>query len=152
MPKSVSPRLLAVASGGGHWIQLRRVVDSLQNVEKVFVTTLDGLCDDPRQRAYVICDANRARKLRVIWSALQLAAILAYVRPHFVLTTGAAPGLLAIRLGKLMGAKTIWIDSIANGDELSLSGGMAGPYADLWLTQWEHLAKPEGPHYRGAVL
>jgi len=35
---------------------------------------------------------------------------------------------------------------------LSLSGRRVGPWADLWLTQWEHLARPEGPEYRGSVL
>jgi hypothetical protein len=69
-----------------------------------------------------------------------------------VITTGAAPGYFAIRIGNLFGARTIWVDSIANGEELSLSGQKAGPHAALWLTQWAHLAKAEGPHYRGSVL
>ncbi|MCI5150914.1 MAG: UDP-N-acetylglucosamine--LPS N-acetylglucosamine transferase, partial [Candidatus Electrothrix sp. MAN1_4] len=50
------------------------------------------------------------------------------------------------------GARTIWIDSIANSDKLSMSGQKVGKYADLWLTQWEHLARPEGPHYHGTVI
>ena len=73
-------------------------------------------------------------------------------RPDVVVSTGAAPGFLALRLGKLLRARTIWVDSIANAEELSLSGRRIGPHADLWLTQWEPLARPEGPLYRGAVL
>ena len=42
--------------------------------------------------------------------------------------------------------------TIANIDELSLSGQQAGPHAALWLTQWKHLARPDGPHYGGSVL
>jgi len=67
-------------------------------------------------------------------------------------TTGAAPGYLAIRLGRLMGAKTIWVDSVANAEELSMSGRLAGRHAGLWLTQWAHLAGRPGPEYRGSVL
>ena len=73
-------------------------------------------------------------------------------RPNIVISTGAAPRYFALRLGKIFKAKTIWIDSIANVEKLSLSGLKVGPYADLWLTQWPHLARENGPFYRGAVL
>ena len=42
--------------------------------------------------------------------------------------------------------------SIANAEELSLSGAKAGSCADLWLTQWPHLAREGGPRYLGNVL
>ena len=77
---------------------------------------------------------------------------MARVRPDAVITTGAAPGYFALRLGRLFGARTIWIDSMANAEELSLSGQKARRHADLWLTQWEHLAKPDGPQFLGSVL
>ena len=32
------------------------------------------------------------------------------------------------------------------------SGQKIGRHADLWLTQWPHLARPEGPFFKGAVL
>lgn len=54
--------------------------------------------------------------------------------------------------GKLTGKRTIWIDSVANVEKLSLSGKLAGHIATLWLTQWQHLSRPDGPHYAGAVL
>ena len=73
-------------------------------------------------------------------------------RPDVVVTTGAAPGYFALRFGKWIGAKTIWIDSIANLERMSLSGERVRRYADLWLTQWAHLAKSDGPVFLGAVL
>jgi hypothetical protein len=69
-----------------------------------------------------------------------------------VISTGAAPGLFGVAIGSLLGARTIWVDSIANGEELSLSGHRARRFADLWLTQWPHLASKDGPFYRGSVL
>ena len=35
---------------------------------------------------------------------------------------------------------------------MTLSGRMVKPFADLYLVQWEHLARPDGPHYRGSLL
>ena len=73
-------------------------------------------------------------------------------RAFVVITTGAAPGFFALRLGKLMGARVVWLDSIANASALSLAGQKAGKHADLWLTQWPELASEDGPDYRGSVL
>ncbi|MHC5007889.1 MAG: UDP-N-acetylglucosamine--LPS N-acetylglucosamine transferase, partial [Planctomycetota bacterium] len=58
----------------------------------------------------------------------------------------------AVVFGKLIGARTAWIDSMANVETLSLAGRKIRPWADLWLTQWPGLATPQGPHYEGAVL
>jgi hypothetical protein len=97
-------------------------------------------------------DVTRWNKIRWIICALKIVWILLRHRPHVVLSTGALPGYLAIRLGKMLGARTVWIDSIANVDELSMSGQRIGRHADMWLTQWAHLARPDGPRFRGAVL
>ena len=86
-----------------------------------------------------------AQALAVLWVVLR-------TRPEVILSTGASPGFFAMLFGRLLGRKTIWVDSIANVDEMSLSGQQARYFADLWLTQWEHLARPEGPKYFGAVL
>jgi hypothetical protein len=69
-----------------------------------------------------------------------------------VISTGAAPGYFALRFGKLIRARTIWLDSIANAEELSTAGKKVQRYADLWLTQWTHLATTAGPRFGGAVL
>jgi hypothetical protein len=146
------PRVLAVASGGGHWKQLRRIIHPIDGIDLAFVTTLRGYRDDTPARWHFVVDANRNEKLRLIRLVIQLTWVLLRERPDVVVTTGAAPGYLALRLGKLLGARTVWIDSIANGDELSLSGKKAGRHADLWLTQWPHLAAPQGPHFKGSIL
>ena len=103
-------------------------------------------------RFYTVRDVTRWDKWRWPQTLLKLAWILTRERPDVVVSTGALPGYFALRLAKLFGAKTIWLDSIANVDELSMSGKMIGAHADLWLTQWPHLAKPGGPVYRGTVL
>lgn len=100
----------------------------------------------------VIGDCNRSQKLRAIWSALTALHLVLQIRPDVVVSTGAAPGYFAVCFGHWLGARTIWVDSIANAEELSMSGRMAGKHVDLWLTQWAHLARPEGPDYRGTVL
>jgi UDP-N-acetylglucosamine:LPS N-acetylglucosamine transferase len=145
-------RVLAVASSGGHWVQLRRLAPAFEGHDVAYLSTHPGHRDEVAPaRFHLVADANRSSKVALMRSALKVFWVLARERPDVVVSTGAAPGYLAIRGAKLFGARTVWIDSIANVDELSLSGQMASARADLCLTQWPHLAA--GPvRYRGAVL
>ncbi|HEX2973909.1 MAG TPA: hypothetical protein VHP11_16370 [Tepidisphaeraceae bacterium] len=144
---------MAVASGGGHWIQLLRMVSAFEGQEVSYLTTLASYRSQVGSaRFHVVNDANRWNKVGLIKMALKVAWIVYRERPDVVISTGAAPGYVAIRVAKLLGAQTIWVDSIANVEELSLSGKKAGRHADLWLTQWPHLAQPQGPYFAGAVL
>ena len=143
-------------------MQLNRMAPAWEGCEVTYVTTDPGFRDQvvpttvgierPQVRFYAITDANRWQKFRLLLSLVQITLILLRRRPDVVISTGAAPGFFALRLARLMGSRTVWVDSIANAEELSLSGKMIGPYCSLWLTQWEHLAKPEGPHYKGSVI
>ena len=147
-------RMLAVASGGGHWVQLRRLFDAFEDCDLALATVHADYAENAPAgaRFHTIRDATRWDRLGLMVLAFQILRLVLVERPDIVLSTGAAPGYLALRIGKLFGAKTIWIDSIANVEEVSLSGRRIKPYADVWLTQWEHLAQPDGPRFIGAVL
>jgi exopolysaccharide biosynthesis glucuronosyltransferase PssD len=141
MQEAGRQRVLAVASSGGHWVQLRRLSPAFQGHDVAYLTTDEGHRDEVAPaRFHTVGDANRSSKLALVRSATKILWVLLRERPDVVVSTGAAPGYLAIRLGKVLGARTVWIDSVANVDELSLSGRMASAQADLCLTQWPHLA------------
>jgi UDP-N-acetylglucosamine:LPS N-acetylglucosamine transferase len=149
----LNQRVLAVASGGGHWIQLLRMSPAFAGQDMAYVTTLASCRPQVGgARFYVVGDASRWNKFALLLMAMKVLWILVRERPRIVISTGAAPGYFALRIGKLLGARTIWVDSIANAEKLSMSGRSIGRHADLWLTQWPHLARPEGPHFCGAVL
>ena len=160
-------RILAIASGGGHWIQLRRMRPAWDGCHVIYVTTNQGYSEEVFRDAldrkqtmpmfYTIRDANRWQKFRLLMQLLQIFIILAKEHPDVVISTGAAPGFFAIRIGKMLGARTIWVDSIANGETLSLAGKKVGLHADLWLTQWKELAGSELPDvglpaFKGSVI
>jgi len=152
MADGEAKRILAVASSGGHWVQLRRMRPAFDGHDVAYLTTNRGHRPEVGEaRFYAVRDGNRWSKLALIVSALQIGAVIVRERPQVLVSTGAAPGYLALRLARLLGARTVWIDSVANVDELSLSGRLASEKADLCLTQWPHLAR--GPvAYRGSVL
>ena len=169
-PSSDMPakRVLAISSGGGHWVELLRLRPAWAGQHVIYVTTDAAYRSDlddagPQApahapaslRFHAINDANRWNKIALVKQMARIAFLLLRYRPHVVISTGAAPGYFALRLGRMIRARTIWVDSIANAAELSMAGQIAGRHADLWLTQWEHLAgdgSETGPHYHGAVL
>jgi len=151
--RSGQKRILAVSSGGGHWVELIRLLPAFEGHEVAYATVdLAYRSEVGAARFYTIQDVTRWNKFRWIQTFAKLAYILFRENPDVVISTGALPGYFSLWLAKWFGAKTIWIDSIANVEELSLSGQKIGKHADLWLTQWPQLAKPGGPLYRGTVL
>jgi len=156
-------RVLAIASGGGHWVQLLRLRPAWHGCDVAYATTHPDyekdVCQnvtEPTPRFHVFPDANMTQKLKLLFQLLVVAWIIVKERPSVVISTGASAGYFALRIAKYLGCRTIWIDSIANAEELSLAGKRVEPFADLWLTQWPELARTTGdasvPQYFGAVI
>jgi len=158
-------KVLAVASSGGHWVQLLRLRPSWDGISVAYLTTEIGYKEqvlpepgsfpstDTVPRFYCVVSANRWTKFRLLKQLFQILVVLLRERPDVIISTGATPGFFAIKFGKLLGARTVWIDSIANAEELSLSGKKIQSSADLWLTQWPHLeATLPGLKYKGSVI
>ncbi|KAB0678869.1 glucuronosyltransferase [Aureimonas leprariae] len=147
-----SGKVMAVASGGGHWEQLQIICGALAGEDVLLVTTAQNLLQQIGKDGIVVRDCNRNKPLQTLECVWQCLKLVLSVRPKAIISTGAAPGLICLAFGRLTGARTIWVDSFANVEKLSMSGKMARWCADVWLTQWEHLAAPSGPSYAGEVL
>lgn len=146
-------KILAISSGGGHWVQMNRVVPAFANCIVVFATVSQAYSTDvPGRKFYSVFDVTRWNRIRWLQTAFQILWIIIKERPDIIISTGALPGYMALRMGKFFGTRTIWLDSIANAETLSSSGERVKKYADLYLTQWPHLARADGPQYSGAVL
>ncbi len=146
-------RLLAIASGGGHWQQLMLLRPAFQECDTLFLTTLPGLPEQfEAAPAMIVKDCNRNEKLAILASTLGIGRAFLRHRPHVVISTGALPGVIALALGRALGARTVWVDSVANAEEMSMSGKLARRVAHHWMSQWAHVAEAEGAEYAGAVL
>lgn len=149
----LSKRILAIASGGGHWQQLMLMRPAFDGHEVTYATTLAGLPDQfDAHPFFLVPDCNRNEPVAALRCVARLAWVILRLRPQIVISTGALPGVMAIALGKLTGARTIWVDSVANAESMSASGRQARRFADLWMSQWEHVATEAGAEYAGAVL
>jgi UDP-N-acetylglucosamine:LPS N-acetylglucosamine transferase len=146
-------KILAIASSGGHWVQLMRLSPAFVGADLIFVSTHPGYKDQVAGAVFhSVTDATRWEKMKLIKMAFEVRKIISVEKPDIIISTGAAPGLMAILWGRLLGKKTIWIDSIANVDRISMSGRIARPFTHLHLTQWEHLSNGISTLFKGTVI
>jgi len=150
-------RICLAASAGGHLLQLLKLEPAWRDARKFFLTTGDVVAAELRERydspVYLAVECNRYQPLRLLRSSLRSLAAMLREKPDVILSTGAASGCIACLLGKLAGAKVVWVDSIANVDRLSLSGRIVLLFADLFVVQWPHLATGgRGIEFHGQLI
>lgn len=145
-------KVLAVASKGGHWVELLRLLPAFSGMDVVYVSTDSNLAATVEgSKFYCVPDANRWNKYKLIQIFFLVYKIVRRENPNCVISTGAAPGLMALFAAKLLGMKTIWVDTIASAEKLSLSGRIALKFVDRLYTQWPDLSGPK-VIYAGNIL
>lgn len=155
MVKAEKMKICITASAGGHLSQLLELADSWRGYDTFCVATSDLVREKLRKygKVYIVGECNRQHPLRVIRVLLRCIRIVFQEKPQVVISTGAAAGCIECFLSKLIGAKIVWIDSIANIERLSLSGRMVRYIADLFLVQWPELTgKYKNVQFAGAVI
>jgi beta-1,4-N-acetylglucosaminyltransferase len=148
-------RICLAASAGGHISQLLKLAESWNGYETFCVTTTQVVRNNLGKlgEVYVVGECNRQHLIRVVAVFLRCVRIISKERPDVVISTGAAAGCMLCFLGKLLGAKVVWIDSITNVERVSLSGRMVRYIADLFLVQWPELAgRYEKVEFVGTVV
>ena len=148
-------KICLAASAGGHSTQMLRLAKSWQGHDTFCVTTTEVVREKLQEhgKTYVVGECNRNHPLLVLKVFMRCCGIIFRERPDVVISTGAAAGCLVCLLGKMLGARIVWIDSITNIDRMSLSGRIVRPIADLTLVQWPHLQQQyKGIEYIGAVI
>lgn len=155
MDRSKKMTICLAASAGGHLSQLLNVKDGWDGHYTFCVTTSDAVRERLQKhgKVYIVRECNREHPVQFILTLVQCVNVILHERPDAVISTGAAPGCLACFIGKLLGAKVLWVDSITNVERLSLSGRMVRYIADLFLVQWPELAaRYRNVQYVGPVI
>ena len=135
-------KILAVASIGGHWIQLLHMIPPSNSTHDVVYLSTHPKCASMVSGCgyHTIKDFSRWDFYLLFPAFFQSLRIVAKEKPEAVVSTGAAPGLVTLFAARLLGRKTVWIDSVANVHGLSMSGRLASLFVTQIYTQWEHLA------------
>jgi UDP-N-acetylglucosamine:LPS N-acetylglucosamine transferase len=146
--------VLLVASSGGHLLQLLTLSDAWRGLPTVWVSNDK---EDARsllagERAHYL-PGPYSRNLRSLLANLRLAVSLVIrERPTTVLTTGADIAVPFAWIGRLFGARVVYVESFTRIETVSLSCKLIKPVADRVYVQWpELLAALPDARFVGAV-
>ena len=139
-------KICLACSPGGHLTQMQRLMPAFEGKDYFFVTYKSEYSQH-LERAYFIEYKVGYLKERITWLKTIFIAlrILLKERPDVLISTGG--GEIAIPfcyVGKLLGAKVIFIETLARVTTRSAAGKLIYPLADLFLVQWETLLKKYG--------
>lgn len=147
--------VLLVCSTGGHLLQLYALRDAWKDVPRAWVTfdksdARSLLADERVLYAYGPTNRslkNLARNLVLAWRLLR------QLRPKVILTTGAGVAVPFAWLGRVFGARLVYVESLTRIDRQSLSCRLIAPVADRVYGQWPEFATKVGKaRYAGNVF
>ncbi len=92
-------------------------------------------------RLRTIPNIVRYNPLSWIIGAVLSGYIAVVERPNVVISTGAGVVVFFCIFAKLLGAKLIFIESMAKVKQPTLTARLLYPFADLFIVQWPNLLK-----------
>lgn len=148
-------RVLLVCSPGGHLQQMLALKPAWDGFDRAWATLrgadvdylLAGeqvtLAHGPTNRSPV----KAIRNLAVAWKMIRSH------RPDAIISTGAGVSVPFFVVGKLLGIRLVYVESVTRTESISLSGRLVYPLADRFFTQWpESAAKLRRAEYAGGIL
>lgn len=136
-------KVCLVGSSGGHLTHLYMLKPFWKDKERFWVTfdkedaksLLNGEKIFP-------CYFPTNRSLKALLINTKIAyKILKQERPDIIVSSGAAVAVPFFYLGKLFGAKLVYIEVFDRIDKSTMTGKMVYPITDLFIVQWEEMKK-----------
>lgn len=72
-------------------------------------------------------------------NSLLAAKVLHREKPELIISSGAAVAVPFFILGKLMGAKTVYIEVFDRSDKATVTGRLVRRFADAFVVQWDEM-------------
>lgn len=136
-------KVCLVGSSGGHLTHLYMLKPFWMNKERFWVTfnkedAISLLKDENMIPCYY--PTNRSFKGLFI-NTLLAFKVIKKERPDLIISTGAAVAVPFFYIGKLYGAKTVYIEVFDRINHSTLTGKMVYPVTDKFIVQWEEMKK-----------
>lgn len=150
--RSNEMRLLVVLGEGGHTTELLSLVDLLGDAYDYhyIISKEDNLSASRTKHPGPTYILTRPRGKhtgtldsisRTLLTGIESLGVLLRVRPAAILSTGPAIAVPVSIMGKLLGARIIFVETGSRIKALSLTGRIMYRWADLFFVQWPQLAE-----------
>ncbi len=125
------------SSAGGHLTELMQIRGSFIEYETFFITVKRKDTEDlsKKEKVYFVEDTGR-NIIGLVKNIISSLKIMLNERPDVIITTGAGAAIPASIIGKILGAKLVYIESYCRANSKSWSGRLLYPFSDVFLVQW----------------
>jgi len=151
-------KICLVSSTGGHLSELKKIVPAIKDYEFFYATEYSEIRKDLslEKKTYFLKQQDRKNFFLVFYLIKNLAKSLFIIlkeRPKIIISTGAGVILPICIIGKIFGAKIVYIESFAKINMPSITGKIIYQLADVFYVQWETMLDcyPKAK-YRGALF
>lgn len=139
-------KICFTSSAGGHFNQLNILIKEYKEYDHFVITEKTNFAKSilEENNSYLFNIINRSEKLFVfkfIKNSIKLMNIMYKEKPDLIISTGALITVPVCYIGKLLGAKVIFIESFAKVEEPTLSGRLVSRICDKVLVQWPDMTK-----------
>jgi len=136
-------RICIACCPGGHLVQAKQLAPVYEKYKHFYVTHKGGVADKMKKTARVrtVPDVLRYNPLSWFMGAVSSVYVASVERPDVVITTGAGAVVFYCIVAKILGAKLIFIESMARVERPTWTARMLYPFADLFLVQWPGLLR-----------
>lgn len=136
-------KIALVGSSGGHLTHLYLLKKFWENEDRFWVTfdKTDAKSILKEERFYPCYYPTNRNVKNTITNTILAFKILRKEKPDLIISSGAAVAVPFFWLGKLFGAKTVYIEIFDRIDKPTLTGKLVYPVTDKFIVQWEELKK-----------
>ena len=137
-----NPKICFVSSSGGHWEQLQKLKPLADKYEGFFVTEKTQF--DAPLASYFMMQTDLKDKLmpfKMLVNSVKALKIWIKEKPDLIISCGAAVAVPFFYIGKMMGAKLVYIEVFDRIDKPTMTGKMVYPVVDKFVVQWEEQKK-----------
>ncbi len=149
-----APRAMLVCSPGGHLMQMLALKPAWEDMERIWVTlpaadSKSLLSSERTLFAHGPTNRSIPNLLRNLRLALK---VMRSARPDVILSTGAGVAVPFFLVGKLFGARLVYVESMTRVHGPSLSGRLVYPITSRFFVQWPEAATLRRAEFAGRVM
>ncbi|MCO4638272.1 polysaccharide biosynthesis protein CpsF [Streptococcus infantarius subsp. infantarius] len=136
-------KICLVGSSGGHLAHLNMLKPFWKDEERFWVTfdkedARSILKDEKMYSCHFPTNRNLKNLIKNTFLAIK---VLKEEKPDVIISSGSAVAVPFFYIGKLFGAKTVYIEVFDRIDKPTVTGKLVYPVTDKFIVQWEEMKK-----------
>ena len=148
-------RVALVCSSGGHLSHLLALRPWWEQTDRFWITfgTTDSRTALAKETAYWAFHPTNRNPMNLIRNTLLAVRILMRERPSLIVSSGAGVAVPFFYVGRLLGARTVFLEVVDRVTTATLTGRLVRPVTDVYAVQWpEQMTLYPRAHLIGRLL